>query len=118
MFDPHPNLSDEINNAIRDSEIAGGYYLDGLRIGKKLFVTTKHHVFTIARRHDGYLEIHGHPKYCPDPTKVKIPGSTFGGSMLKVNYVGIGMYMEFYPESYEGGKKCITTSEILDVMEA
>jgi len=117
-FEPHPNFTPEVNDAIARSEAEGGAYLNKLAVGKKLIVTTKHHVFTIERRQDG-LWIRGHEKYCPEFIPVTIPGSTFAheGSMIRLGFLGIGMYMEFYPESYMGGKKRITTSSILDVVE-
>jgi len=113
---PHPNLAPEINDAIARSEAEGGAYLKDLAVGKRLSVVTRNRVYTVEHREDG-LYIQGHPKYCPAFTKVKIPGSTFGGSMLKMGFIGIGMYMEFYPEGYESGQRCVTTSEIQDVKE-
>src|SRR5271155_3839443 len=94
MFEPHPNLSDEVNNAIAESELAGGVFLDKLAAGKKLQVQTKKTLYTIERREDG-LYISGNAKYCAEPTKCRIPGSNFGGSMLKMNFVGRGMFLEF-----------------------
>ncbi len=40
---------------------------------------------------------------------VKINGSTWGGSMLKVGYIGVDMYLEFH---YSGNPYRITTSSI------
>jgi hypothetical protein len=37
----------------------------------------------------------GHPEFCPKPVHVAIAGSTWGGSMLKLQYVGRGMHLEF-----------------------
>jgi len=114
MFQPHPNLSDEINAAIAESELAGGAYVDRLAVGKKLLVQTRNTLYTIERREDG-LYIQGNEKYCPTPTKCTIPGSNFGGSMLKMNFVGRGMYMEFHTDEHPTR---ITTSEVQEVTEA
>jgi len=113
MFQPHPNLSDEINNAIVESELEGGVFLDKVAVGKKLLVQTKNTLYTIERREDG-LYISGNAKYCPDPTKCSIPGSNFGGSMLKMNFVGRGMYMEYHTDEHP---KVIVTSQIQEVTE-
>ena len=108
----HPNLSDEINDAIEESETAGGAHLDKLKVGKKLLVQTKNTVYIIDKREDGFY-ISGHPRFCPEPTKCSIPGSTFGGSMIKVGFLGRGMYMEFWIE----GLGTMTTSQIQEVQE-
>jgi hypothetical protein len=113
MFQPHPNLSDEVNNAIVESELAGGVFLDKLVIGKKLQVQTRNTLYTIERREDG-LYISGNAKYCPEPVKCSIPGSNFGGSMLKMNFVGRGMFMEFHTGEHP---TVIVTSEIKEVTE-
>ena len=47
------------------------------------------------------------PKYAAEETETTVHGSTWGGSMLRVGYIGVGMHLEF---SYGG--KTITTSEI------
>lgn len=113
MFEPHPNLSNEINAAIADSELAGGAYLDKLAVGKKLLVQTKKTLYTIEKREDG-LYISGNAKYCPEPTKCSIPGSNFGGSMLKMKFVGRGMYMEYHTDAHPTR---IVTSQIQEVTE-
>lgn len=114
MFEGHPNLSKEINDAIAESELAGGADLKKLAVGKKLLVQTRNTLYTIERREDS-LYISGNARFCPEPVKCSIPGSNFGGSMLKMNYVGVGMYMEFY---VEGNPRVIVTSEIQEVTEA
>lgn len=123
IFKPHPNLSDEINNAIIESELAGGADIDKLPVGKKLMVQTQNTLYTIERREDG-VYISGNKRYCPEPTKCHINGSTWGGSMIKVGYVGVGMYLEFMLD-VQGDRKVgsvdghgrILTSEIQTVEE-
>jgi hypothetical protein len=109
----HENFSDEVNAAYDESELAGGGYLDKLAVGKKLQVQTKKSLYIIERREDG-LYISGNAKYCPEPVKCRIPGSNFGGSMLKMNFVGRGMFLEFI---VDGTNKTIVTSEISEVTE-
>ncbi len=111
LFAPHPNLGDEINHNIVQSEVEGGVHLDDLGEGMVLEVETQHHEYTIVNRGGGQALICGHPKYCPDPVPVRIDGSTWGGSMLKVRYIGRGMRLEFRHPVYQ----TILTSYIVEV---
>ena len=113
LFEPHPNLSDEVNRNIIQSEIEGGVHLRSLPAGAVLEVHTLNHVYTIVNQRGGEAWICGHPVFCPDPVLVTIHGSTWGGSMIREQYIGRGMHLEF------GHPNCsaITTSRILDVHE-
>jgi len=110
-FMPHPNFSDEVNRNIVQSEIEGGVYLDELSEGAVLEVETQHHGYTIVIRGRGRDLISGHPKYCPHPVPVRIEGSTWGGSMLKLRFIGRGMRLEFRHPVY----RTILTSRIVDI---
>jgi hypothetical protein len=114
LFEPHPNLSEEVNRNIIQSEIEGGVYLDDLSEGAVLEVATQNHEYTIVTGCRGSELICGHPQYCPDPVEVRIAGSTWGGSMLKARFVGRGMHLEFQHPSY----RTITTSPIVDIRTA
>jgi hypothetical protein len=105
-YTPHPNLSDGINNAIANQELLGGVWLlppqgesvkdePYLATGKTLRVQTQNTLYIIEKRGDDEFLISGHAKYCPTPVKCHIFGCNYGGSMLRMNYVGRGMYMEF-----------------------
>jgi hypothetical protein len=113
-FMPHPNFSDEVNRNIVQSEIEGGVYLDELSEGAVLEVETQHHGYTIVIRGRGRDLISGHPKYCPDPVPVRIEGSTWGGSMLKLRFIGRGMHLEFRHPIYQR----IVTSRIAAIRES
>lgn len=125
-FQPHPNLTDSVNEAIINSELEGGAYVDKLPVGRSLRVRTRNSVYFIdrvAKGKDGLL-ISGHPRYCPEPVKAYILGSNFGGSMLKIGFVGRGMYMEFMLAVSEKIRptssiyhSTIVTSQILEVEE-
>jgi hypothetical protein len=118
MFKPHPNLMPEVNAAIIESEIDGGAWIKDLPVGKTLKVTTRNTVYFIERVAEGNegLTIQGHPRYCPEPTPAHILGSTFGGSMLKIGFVGRGMHLEFSLNNNEFRGSTIT-SQIQDVEE-
>ena len=109
-FEPHKNLSDDINRNMAESELQGGFHLKDVKEGEFLEVETQSRLYTIEKKADGTY-IQGHPKYCPEPTKVHISGSTWGGSILKTDFVGRGMHLEFVlPEG-----KTVTTSKISEV---
>jgi hypothetical protein len=110
-FMPHPNFSDEVNRNIVQSEIEGGVYLDYLSEGAVLEVETQSRWYTIVIRGRGQELIWGHPQYCPDPVPVRIEGSTWGGSMLKLRFVGRGMRLEFRHPVY----RTILTSRIVEI---
>ena len=112
-FAPHPNLSDQINSNVIQSEIEGGVHMRDLALGAVLEVQTCQRWYTIVNQGDGDALISGHPEYCPVPVRVKIHGSTWGGSMLKEQFIGRGMHLEFrHPDFLP-----ITTSRILEVRE-
>jgi len=110
-FMPHPNFSDELNGNIVQSEIEGGVSLDDLSEGARLEVETRNRWYTILIRDGGEQLIWGHPKYCPDPVPVRIAGSTWGGSMLKLRFIGRGMHLEFWHPVF----RTVKTSRIVDI---
>jgi hypothetical protein len=93
------------------SEIEGGVYLDDLSEGTVLEVETQNRWYTIVIGGRGRELISGHPQYCPNPVPVRIKGSTWGGSMLKVRFIGRGMRLEFRHPVY----RTIITSRIVDI---
>jgi hypothetical protein len=111
---PHPNLSDQVNHNIIESEIEGGVYLWDLPRESTLEVETQNRSYTIVLFESGTALISGHPQYCPEPVLVKIEGSNWGGSMLKPSYVGRGMHLEFRHPEYE---QPIITSRILEIRQ-
>lgn len=114
LFTPHPNLSDEVNRHIVQSEIEGGVFLQDLPSATVLQIQTQHHCYTAVLQEDGSALISGHPEFCPQPVLVAIAGSTWGGSMLKRRYVGRGMHLEFCHPQY---RTPIVTSPIKEIRE-
>jgi len=110
-FMPHPNFSDEVNRNIVQSEIEGGVWLDDLSEGAVLEVETQNRWYTIVIRAGGQELISGHPQFRPDPVLVRIEGCTWGGSMLKLRFIGRGMRLEFRHPVYQR----IITSRIVDI---
>lgn len=114
MFKTHPNLSDEVNRNIMQSEIEGGVFLEDLPPKTVLEIRTRHHCYTAVVLGGGDALISGHPDYCPQPVLVDISGSTWGGSMLKLRFVGRGMCLEFHHPDY---RTPIVTSLIQEICE-
>src|SRR4051812_48215276 len=109
LFEPNQHFSDQVNRNIVRSEIEGGVHLQDVEPGTILEVETENRAYTIRYEGSGQALISGHPVFCPEPTRVTIHGSTWGGSMIISNYIGRGMHLEF------GHPKCtpITTSMIV-----
>lgn len=105
------NFSDDVNRRIIQSEIEGGVHLENLPDGSALEVKTENRSYVLIIQGPGKALISGHPKFCPDPVLVSIHGSSWGGSMLKVAFIGRGMHLEFQHPEYQ----TITTSRILDI---
>ena len=114
MFQPHANLSDDVNSNIVQSEIEGGVFLSELQPRTVLQIQTQHHCYTALFLGDNHALIWGHPEFCPQPVPVAIAGSTWGGTMLKVRYVGRGMRLEFHHPGY---RTPIVTSPIREINE-
>jgi len=114
MFAPHANLSNEVNRNIVQSEIEGGVFLEGLPPDTVLQIRTQHHFYTAELLGEGSALISGHPQFCPEPVQVTIAGSTWGGSMLKMRYIGRGMHLEFHHPAYSTP---IVTSAIQEIRE-
>src|SRR5260370_36477207 len=90
MFTPHPNLADDVNRAIIQSEIEGGVFLHDLPPSTVLHIQTMHHCYTAVLLGGSAALISGHPEFCPDPVQLAITGSTCAASMLKLQYVDRG----------------------------
>jgi len=112
MFRPHQNFSDQVNSNIVQSEVEGGVYLRDLYRMATLEVKTRNTRYILVIENDGDAWIAGHPRYCPEPVLVHISGSTWGGSMLKVAFIGRGMRLEFRHPDYPGA---VVTSPITDI---
>ena len=88
-----------------------GLYLRDLEAGDVVEIFTQNRVYRMIYEGDGEAMISGHPEFCPEPIPVKILGSTWGGSMIKTDFIGCGMHLEFRP----AGTRRVTTSRILEI---
>lgn len=69
-------------------------------VGWLIVVWTKNTRYTFVNGSDGihgvaHKENGGYPTFLANQTPVVIHGSTWGGSMIKPGYVGVGMRLEF-----------------------
>jgi hypothetical protein len=111
LFRPHTNFSDEVNRKIVQSVIEGGVYLDDPSEGEVLELETQIRCYSILVRARGQELISGQSLYCPDPIPVRIEGCTWGGSMLKLQFIGEGMRLEFRHLVY----RTIITSRVMGI---
>jgi len=114
LFRPHPNLSDEVNRHLVQSQIEGGVRVEDLVPGSWLQVKTQNTCYRILILLGAMALITGHPLFCPRPVLITIHGSTWGGSMLKVRFIGRGMHLEFHHPDYSTP---IVTSPIQEIQE-
>ena len=126
MHQDHPNLSNEINANLRESELAGGvwvvdhpdYVADEIKaqpvlpVGSKLKIKARGGLYTLEKRGPEEFWIEGDEKRFPAPTRCNIHGSTWGGSMITLGFIGRGMRMEF-----SIGAKNLLTGTIEEITE-
>ena len=117
MFTPHPNLSNRVNGDIVQSEVEGGVFLKDLPPSTVLQIQTMHHCYTAVLLGGSDALISGHPEFCPHPVQVAIAGSTWGGSMLKLQFVGRGMHLEFHHPEYPTPIVTSAIQEIRDCLQ-
>ena len=120
----HPNLSDAINANIAEGEILGGVWAiqpsgDAVKdepvlpVGGIVEVQTEDALYTIMKTGDETFTIQGHQKFCPRMSQCRIHGSTWGGSMIKMGWIGRGMHLKF--STADSGT--ITTSRVNEITE-
>ncbi len=109
----HQNLSLGIHGDLVQSQVEGGVCLDDLAPGVVLRVETANHVYRIVHHGNSKVLISGHPEFCPSPVLVTLHGSNWGGSLLKSNFIGRGMRLEFRHPLFQ----TVTTSPILEVQQ-
>jgi hypothetical protein len=91
-----------VNKGISVAELAPGELLSLTTVNRSYWLTYLGH-----RR--GLLS--GHPRFCQAPTPVRIEGSTWGGTMIEVGFLGEGMHIEFVlPDG-----KTMTTSTVIEI---
>lgn len=90
----HPNVDPSVNKNITEQEKRGGIDLTKLALGTKIEVRTRASSYFIEAMGNDYFTVRGGKNF-PTATVVGINGSTWGGTMLKMGWLGIGMNIEF-----------------------
>ena len=101
------HLDSQITQRIQQQEEGGGVNIVLLQPGIKIEVQTRNTLYhiEILDPNEGKIKIQG-GKYFPEPTEAYLHGSTWGGSMLKLQWIGHEMHMEI------GAHKVVTTSAV------
>ncbi len=108
----HPNLHPEINKRIEEQEEKGGISFDELETGTKVEAQTLNTLYVIeATGEKGKVLVQG-GKYFPEPTEAQFNGSTWGGGMLKMGWIGHQMCLDFVYTRSTGEPGNIVTSPI------
>ena len=106
----HPNLSDDINAAIAKSERDGGIWTKDVPPGHTVLVQTHNTLYALTNHGDRWIGQGG--QRLPEGTVVHVNGSTFGGSIIKVGFIGIGMYLELLVHGHTFTTSAIESVEI------
>lgn len=88
-----------------------GFSLAELDRGELLSLTTLNRSYWLTYLGERQGLLSGHPRYCENPTPVRIQGSTWGGTMIETGFLGEGMHVEFVlPDG-----KTMTTSTVVQI---
>ena len=78
-----------------------------------ILVTTQHSRYRIIPLRWGHSDVLVQGgQFFPEATEARLAGSTFGGSLLKMHWINIGMHMEIHTGNGGGS---IITSRVADV---
>lgn len=110
----HPHLSPQINANLKQSARDGGVFTRDVPPGSTVLVQTRNTLYTLHNHGDLWI-IQGGKRFS-EMTAVRINGSTFGGSMLRSGFIGIGMYLELGGKALAGERpRTVTTSPIQSI---
>ena len=71
----------------------------------ELLVHTRNTCYRIVVSHEADIVIQG-GSFFPDPTRAHVEGSSLGGNLLKVGWIGVGLRMEIVAD----GRRIVTTA--------
>jgi hypothetical protein len=71
----------------------------------ELTVQTRNTSYRIVVSHEADIVIQG-GTFFPDPTHAHVEGSSVGGNLLKIGWIGVGLRMEIVAE----GRRIVTTA--------
>jgi hypothetical protein len=94
-----------------EQDKCGGIDLRNVMIGESIEFQTRNSLYTITRKDDKTWMLQGGTRW-QEPAEVDISGSTHGGSVLKLDWVGEGMHVEIWDRTKS---KMVTTSAVVKV---
>lgn len=108
------NIDPSLLAKIKQAEKDGGIFLKNIPEDHVVEVHTKNSIYALAviDKKKSKVVIQGNNKVFLQPEACYLRGSTFGGSMIKIGWIGVGMHLEANPAS--GG--IVTTSSIKTVV--
>jgi len=101
-------LDERIQKLIEDQKNSNGIDIRRLPIGTRIRVRTRNTVYHMIIRGDREVTVRG-GRYFPFPTRTYLPGSTWGGSMLMVGWIGHSMNIELHHPLTD---KIVTTTSV------
>ena len=93
-----------LDGFVDETADARGIHLRDVEPLTTLMVRTRNSQYRIVVSHDTSVIVQG-GQFFPDATPGRIDGSGFGGSLLKVGWIGIGLRMEIFAD----GQRIITS---------
>ena len=112
----HPNLSDQINANISQSEKDGGVDISKVMPGNLIAFRTRNTLYLLRREDDGSWMLKGNAVHCPNWIRCVPHGSTWGGSMIKAKFLGKGMQFECGLPPFKLSPKILTTTAITEII--
>ena len=98
-----------LENLIKKQQELGGIDVFKLKPGTLITVRTRKSLYKFKTTDEKGKLIATGGKYLPEEREIYFSGSTFGGSCIKVGWIGYLMHMEIWI-----GKKLITTTSVQD----
>lgn len=118
----------DLEQLVEDVNEIPPFNIEGMRPGEKIGISTENSTYVLERREDGFYihrefnDLDSEEKkeklnFLETPQKIKSIGSTWGGSAIRYNSIGVGdentdRYLEF---TVEGSKEAIRTSAIQSI---
>lgn len=105
----HPALLHQIDT----QDELDGIDLNTVAVGRTVTFETRHSVYKAVKQGDKLWLLNGGTRW-EAPAPVYLVGSTWGGSVLKPDWIGEGMHVEIYDKERD---KTVTTSVVTNMWE-
>lgn len=111
----HPNLSPELQRALDNEE--PGFFVKTKERGSMLDLVTENHTYrvVVADPEKGELVLFGNNAGLLKPRLFQLQGSTYGGSVTKMGWLGLGMYPRLH--ALDGGLVSMSSVQSINFIE-